>query len=80
MRHRLIRIAVAATLMLGATASSWLTPSVTRAQAAITDNRSRLADHRPRRGTAADPVDAPGRRRDTPGRRDRRPDHARCDL
>ena len=38
MRHRLIRIAVAATVMLGATASSWLTPSVTRAQAAITSN------------------------------------------
>jgi hypothetical protein len=37
-RHRLIRVAVAATVLLGATASSWLTPGVTRAEAAITNN------------------------------------------
>ena len=80
MRHRLIRIAVAATLMLGATASSWLTPSVTRAQAAITSNAPVWPITEPRRGAAADPVDAPGRRRDTPGRGDRRSDHARCEL
>ncbi len=51
MRHRLIRIAVAVTVQLGATASSSLTPSVTQAQAAITNN--------PPAGPITDPVAAP---------------------